>query len=151
MHYRAFGNTFELDRVRASSVERIEDLIFEGTSLVNARAHTFTRERLASVSHSTFKLLVSGTVAVMESMLVCVLCLPLPSYIFLISMKSFLLLVIYLATYCFITTCTMTGVHCMLQIIYNKFLLMPRIHSHMTDHMTGHVTSHMTSSFTLGH
>ena len=64
MHYRAFGNTLELDHVQASSVERIEDPIFKGTSLVNARAHTFTREHLASASHSTFKLLVSGTVVV---------------------------------------------------------------------------------------
>ena len=54
MHYRAFENTLELDKL-------FEDLIFEGTSHVSARA-TFTRECLASASHSTFELLVSSTV-----------------------------------------------------------------------------------------
>ena len=64
MHYRAFGNMLELDRVQVSSIELIEDLIFEGTSHVNTRAHTFTRECFASALHSMFKLLLSGTVPV---------------------------------------------------------------------------------------
>ena len=55
-------HTLELDRLQASSENLIEDLIFKGTSDINAKAHTFTRKRLTSASHLTFKLLVSGTV-----------------------------------------------------------------------------------------